>query len=579
FNSNASTTYRIEFFSNATGDGSGYGEGETYLGYTTVTTDGSGNATINTTLTGVSVTAGYEVSATATVDLGGGSYGDTSEFAQNATITVNTAPVLDNSKNPALTAQNEDAGAPSGAVGTLVSALVDFASPTGQVDNVTDSDGGALLGIAITAADTTNGVWYYTIDGGTNWNALGAVSNSSARLLAADSNTRLYFVPSANYNGTISNAITFHAWDQTSGLNGGTASLLLSDRVLDQFGTASYSNNDGSVNWTTSWVETDPSGGGASSGASMITGGELRFEAAGAGSHSMYREVDLSVAVTATLSFSYHSTLGAGDRIEIQASSNGGGSYTTLTDGVFDNTNPGPGTVNIDLSAYIASNTRIRILEVTDGFGGFLYLDDVQVSFDTVTNTGGTTAYSVATDTASVVVNATNDAPTFDIGDGIVTTAVGAANDWGYSLAVQADGKFLVAGRSNNGSNDDFALVRYNADGSLDTSFSSDGIVTTAVGSATDWGLSVAVQDDGRILVAGRSNNGSNDDFALVRYNTDGSLDTSFDGDGIVTTAVGAANDWGISVALQGDGKILVAGRSFNGSDNDFALVRYNTDG
>ena len=70
-----------------------------------------------------------------------------------------TRPVLDNSKSPALTAQNEDSGAPSGAVGTLVSNLVDFASPAGQVDNVSDVDSGALLGIAVTAADTTNGTW------------------------------------------------------------------------------------------------------------------------------------------------------------------------------------------------------------------------------------------------------------------------------------------------------------------------------------------------------------------------------------------------------------------------------------
>ena len=88
----------------------------------------------------------------------------------------NTAPVLDPAKSPALNAQNEDAGAPVGAVGTLVSALVDFASPSGQVDNVTDLDAGALLGIAVTAADTANGSWYGSINGGTNWNALGAAA-------------------------------------------------------------------------------------------------------------------------------------------------------------------------------------------------------------------------------------------------------------------------------------------------------------------------------------------------------------------------------------------------------------------
>ncbi len=157
-----------------------------------------------------------------------------------ATITVNAvndAPVLNNSKSPTLTAQNEDCGAPSGAVGTLVSSLVDFASPAGQVDNVTDVDSGALLGIAVTAADTTNGSWYYSTDNGTNWSALGAVASNNARLLAADANTRLYFQPNANYHGTLATAITFRAWDQTSG-SGGTLADTTSNGGSTAFSTA-----------------------------------------------------------------------------------------------------------------------------------------------------------------------------------------------------------------------------------------------------------------------------------------------------------------------------------------------------
>ncbi len=158
----------------------------------------------------------------------------------DATITVNAvndAPVLDNSQSPALNAQNEDSGAPSGAVGTLVSALVDFASPAGQVDNVTDVDSGAVLGIAVTAADTTNGSWYYSTDNGTNWNALGAVANNSARLLAADADTRLYFQPNADYHGALATAITFRAWDQTSGA-GGTLADTTSNGGTTAFSTA-----------------------------------------------------------------------------------------------------------------------------------------------------------------------------------------------------------------------------------------------------------------------------------------------------------------------------------------------------
>ncbi len=163
-------------------------------------------------------------------------------------------------------------------------------------------------------------------------------------------------------------------------------------------------------------------------------------------------------------------------------------------------------------------------------------------------------------------------------GDGIVTTPIGI-NEEGYSVAIQSDGKIVVAGCSNNGSNYDFAVVRYNSDGSLDNGFDGDGKVTTPIGTGDDYGTSVAIQNDGKIVVAGYSYNGSNYDFAVVRYNSDGSLDNGFDGDGIVTTPIGSGHDKGYSVAIQNDGKIVVAGCSNNGSNDDFAVVRYNTNG
>jgi uncharacterized delta-60 repeat protein len=163
--------------------------------------------------------------------------------------------------------------------------------------------------------------------------------------------------------------------------------------------------------------------------------------------------------------------------------------------------------------------------------------------------------------------------------DGKLTTAIGTSHDQAFSVTLQIDGRIVVAGASYNGSNDDFALVRYNPDGTLDTSFSDDGKLTTAIGTSDDYARSVTLQSDGRIVVAGASYNGSNDDFALVRYNPDGTLDTSFDGDGKLTTAIGTSNDVAQSVTLQSDGKIVVAGYSYNGNTVDFALARYNTDG
>ena len=200
---------------------------------------------------------------------GGGTTAFSTQSASAFTMifSVNDAPVLDNTKSPALTAQNEDSGAPVGAVGTLVSSLVDFASPSGQVDNITDVDSGAFLGIAVTAADTTNGTWWYSINGGTNWNALGAMAANNARLLAADASTRLYFQPNANYNGTIANAITFRAWDQTSGTNGALADTTTNG------GTTAFSTATDTASLTITAVNDPPvitsNGGGASASVSV----------------------------------------------------------------------------------------------------------------------------------------------------------------------------------------------------------------------------------------------------------------------------------------------------------------------
>ncbi len=167
---------------------------------------------------------------------------------------------------------------------------------------------------------------------------------------------------------------------------------------------------------------------------------------------------------------------------------------------------------------------------------------------------------------------------TFD-SDGKVTTAIGPANDNAYAVAIQSDGKILAAGWSVNGANADFAIVRYNTNGSLDNTFDSDGKVTTPIGSSNDEGAAIAIQADGKILVAGNSNNGSYDVFTVVRYNTNGSLDNTFDLDGKVTTAIGSGPNRAFSIAIQSDGKIVLAGESNNVSSYLFALARYNPNG
>ncbi len=172
--------------------------------------------------------------------------------------------------------------------------------------------------------------------------------------------------------------------------------------------------------------------------------------------------------------------------------------------------------------------------------------------------------------------NGTLDA-TFD-SDGKVTTPIGSGDDVAYAMAIDSGGKIVVAGYSNNGSNDDFALARYNSDGTLDATFDSDGKVTTPIGSGNDGAHAMAIDSAGKIVVAGYSYNGSNFDFALARYNVDGTLDTGFDTDGKVTTPIGSGNDVAYAIAIDSGGKIVVAGYS-TGSNNDFALARYNSDG
>jgi uncharacterized delta-60 repeat protein len=164
-------------------------------------------------------------------------------------------------------------------------------------------------------------------------------------------------------------------------------------------------------------------------------------------------------------------------------------------------------------------------------------------------------------------------------GTGKVTTAFGSDGEYAYALALQPDGKLVAAGESDNGSNYDFALARYNPDGSLDTGFNGTGKVTTAIGSGDDDAYALALQPDGKLVAAGISDNGFQSVFALARYNPNGSLDSSFNGTGIVTTAIGSDGDYAYALALQPDGKLVAAGESYNGSDDVFALARYNPDG
>lgn len=161
--------------------------------------------------------------------------------------------------------------------------------------------------------------------------------------------------------------------------------------------------------------------------------------------------------------------------------------------------------------------------------------------------------------------------------DGYVTTAFGASLfDRAFAVALQADGKIVAAGVTGICCSYDFAIARYNTDGSLDTTFDGDGLVTTDFGGA-DNAWAVAVQTDGKIVAAGDSSDVTQR-FALARYNSDGSLDTTFDGDGKVTTGFDDLAS-AAAMVIQTDGKIVLGGLATGTTGVEFALARYNADG
>ncbi|MCP4376602.1 MAG: hypothetical protein GY794_10575, partial [bacterium] len=144
-------------------------------------------------------------------------------------------------------------------------------------------------------------------------------------------------------------------------------------------------------------------------------------------------------------------------------------------------------------------------------------------------------------------------------------------------ISLQSDGKILQVGYHST--TEDVYLFRYNSDGSLDTSFDSDGKVASDIGGGGRAFGAPVVQVDGKILVAAYSGAGGDNDVIVLRYNTNGSLDTTFGINGKVTTDLGNGDDIALELKLQSDGKILVVGTSFNSNNDDIVLLRYNTNG
>jgi uncharacterized delta-60 repeat protein len=156
-------------------------------------------------------------------------------------------------------------------------------------------------------------------------------------------------------------------------------------------------------------------------------------------------------------------------------------------------------------------------------------------------------------------------------GDGKRTTTFSPSTDQGHDVALQPNGRIVVDGTAGPMVNPAIGIARYGTDGGLDHSFSGDGKRLAAFGPNADQAYDVAIQDRGRIVVAGTSDQGATGlDFALARFKANGSLDASFAGDGKRLTTFNSG-DIGNGVAIQRNGRIIVAGSTAD----DFALARY----
>jgi uncharacterized delta-60 repeat protein len=248
------------------------------------------------------------------------------------------------------------------------------------------------------------------------------------------------------------------------------------------------------------------------------------------------------------------------------------------------------GTVGEDFGvARYNTNGSLDLSFSTDGrqttdFGFFEQANAVAIQNDGKIVVAGTVSAGFQSGMVDFAVARYNTNGSLDItfsGDGKQTTNFGF-DDYGSAVVIQTDGKIVVAGTASEsnaiGAHGNFALARYLTNGLLDNTFSGDGKQTTDLYKGDDAAAAIALQTDGKLVVGGLTTYGTNQNFGLARYNTNGSLDLTFSGDGRLQTNFGF-DDVANSVMIQADGKIVLAGEIFNDSDHDFGLARYTSSG
>lgn len=184
---------------------------------------------------------------------------------------------------------------------------------------------------------------------------------------------------------------------------------------------------------------------------------------------------------------------------------------------------------------------------------------------------------------AAVRVNINGDFDAAFGGDGQVATSFSSdRHASGFAMGVQADGKVVMAGYSYVGTsaNYQFALLRYNGDGTLDNSFDGDGMVLVPTGTILGEAYAIQIQVDNKIVIAGKAYEGFDTDFALLRFNADGTLDNTFGTGGIVQTSFGTGEEESFTgLSMEWDGGIVATGYKGNGSDRETVIMRFLSNG